>query len=132
MDPASVPDSSTAFATMVERTVARSSVEFTACVTSPRARSSPTDCASSWLRVSSSWVRSSTFFSKPAWGSGPFARQAVELVGVRFEPTPGLDSDALAGVAAPEPCGTQPQRLDRADHAAGEKHPGQRGDEKRG
>src|SRR5258708_16982974 len=41
---------------MVDSTVARSSVEFTACVTSPSARSSPTDCASSRLRVSSSWV----------------------------------------------------------------------------
>ena len=58
-------------------------------------------------------------------------RHGVELVGERFELVAGLDGDALAEVAAAEPCGTCPQRLDRADHAAGEKHPGEHGNEKR-
>src|SRR5262249_55642230 len=60
------------------------------------------------------------------------ARHGVELVSERLELVPGLDGDALAEVAAAEPRGTCPQRLDRADHAAGEKHPGERGNEKRG
>src|SRR5262245_32289020 len=60
------------------------------------------------------------------------ARHRIELVRERLELVAGLDGDALAKVAAPEACGPCPQRLDRADHAAGEKHPGQDGNEKRG
>src|SRR5262245_5079874 len=59
-------------------------------------------------------------------------RHRIALVGERLELVPRLDGDALAEVAATEACGTQPQRLDRADHAAGEKHPSEHGDEKRG
>src|SRR6516164_3355402 len=59
-------------------------------------------------------------------------RHGVELFCKRFELVPSLDGDALAEVAATEACGTQPQRLDRADHPAGEKHPSEHGDEKRG
>src|SRR5262245_31668065 len=47
MAPASVPESWTALATIVDNTVSRSSVEFTAWVTSPSARSSSTERASS-------------------------------------------------------------------------------------
>src|SRR5262249_11812374 len=59
-------------------------------------------------------------------------RHGVELVGERLELVPGLDGDALAKVAATEACGPCPQRLDGADHAAGEKHPGEHSNEKRG
>src|SRR4029453_15715876 len=60
------------------------------------------------------------------------ARHGVELVRERFELVPGLDGNALAEVAAAEPCGAYPQRLDRADHAAGKKHSGEHGNAKRG
>src|SRR5262249_53217777 len=51
MAPASVPESCTALATMVESTVSRSSVEFTAWDTSPSARNSLTERPSSSVRV---------------------------------------------------------------------------------
>src|SRR5215510_13031019 len=110
MDPASVPDSSTALATMVDRTVASSSVEFTACVTSPRARSSLTDCASSRLRVSTSCTRLALLLQAGV-GFLQLPRHRIELVGERFELVPGLDGDALAEIAAAQPRGTRSQRL---------------------
>ena len=64
---------------------------------------------------------------QPGIGFLQLPRHGVELVGERFELVPGLDGDALAKVAAAEPRGSHPQRLDRADHAAGEKHPGEHG-----
>src|SRR6516225_5731976 len=64
---------------------------------------------------------------QPRIGFLQLARHGVELVRECLELVPGLDGDALAEVAATEPCGTCLQRLDRADHPAGEKHPGEHG-----
>ncbi len=61
MTPWSLPESWTARLTMVASTVSRSSVEPTAWLTSPSARSSPTERVSSPVRVSSS--RNSRTFS---------------------------------------------------------------------
>ncbi len=55
-----MPVSCVARDTMVERTVSRSSVELTACPTSPSARSSPTDRVSAAVRACSS-LNSRTF-----------------------------------------------------------------------
>jgi hypothetical protein len=57
MGPASVPDSWTARDTMVDSTVARSSVELTAWLTWPSARNSSTERASSRVRA---WTSSNS------------------------------------------------------------------------
>src|SRR5262249_49736785 len=61
-----------------------------------------------------------TLLLQPGIGFLQLARHGVELVGKRFELVASFDGDALAEVAAPEARGTCPQRLNRADHAAGE------------
>ena len=60
MAPPSMPVSCVARETMVDSTVSRSSVELTACPTSPSALSSPTDRVSCVVRASSS-LNSRTF-----------------------------------------------------------------------
>src|SRR5499427_5857706 len=67
MAPASVPDSCTALATIVESTVSRSSVEFTACETSLSARSSATDWKSSRERACTSSNSRSFSIAITAW-----------------------------------------------------------------
>jgi hypothetical protein len=52
---------------------------------------------------------------------------SLKLVGQRLQLVTGLDGDLLGQVTAADAGGARPQRLDRADHAAGEKHPGQNG-----
>ena len=49
----------------------------------------------------------------------------VELVGKRLQFVARLDRDALVEIATADARGARPQCLDRADHAAGEKHPGE-------
>ncbi len=55
------------------------------------------------------------------------ARHVVELIRQPFELVAGLDRDALRQIAPADARGARLQRLDRADHAAGEKHPGEHG-----
>ena len=54
---------------MVVSTVSRSSVEFTAWLTSPSACSSPTDCASSSVRARSSLSRRAFSMAMTAWAA---------------------------------------------------------------
>src|SRR5262249_14389822 len=70
--------------------------------------------------------------SRAGMGFLEVARHSVELIRERLKLVPRLDGDSLAEVATAEPSGAQPQSLDRADHAAGEKHPGKDGNAKRG
>ena len=55
-------------------------------------------------------------------------RHVVELVSEPLELVAGLDRDALAEVTTADALGTGPQHLDRNDHAAGEKEPGEKGE----
>src|SRR5215467_11135980 len=85
MAPASVPESWTALATIVDSTVWRSSVEFTAWLTSPSACNSLTDCVSSRVRA---WTSSN---------SRTFSDAGVD---VRYAP----DSSAKADLAGGPSC----------------------------
>src|SRR6476646_5132660 len=69
MAPASVPDNCTALATMVDRTVSRSSVEFIVWDTSPNARSSPTERPSSSVRSRNSFSRRAFSMAMTAWAA---------------------------------------------------------------
>ena len=96
-------------------------MELTAWLTSPSARSSSTDCASSR-------VRSLDLLLEVRVGFLQAARHVVELIGEPFELVAGLDRDALAEVAAADALRHRPQHLDRDHHAAGEKEPGEKGE----
>src|SRR6516164_4404391 len=67
--PASVPESCTAFATMVDSTVSRSRVEFTAWDTSPRACNSLTERPSSSVRRRSSSSSRTLSIAIAAWSA---------------------------------------------------------------
>ena len=67
--PQSVPESWTAWRTMVLSTVWRSRVELTAWPTSPSALSSPTDRANSRVRASSSWNNRTFSMAITAWSA---------------------------------------------------------------
>jgi len=78
-----------------------------------------------------SWVRCSDLLFQAGIGFLQLARHVVELVGERLEFVPGLDRDALREIAAADARRAGLQRLDRSDHAAGEKHPGEHGETER-
>src|SRR2546430_2134159 len=121
---------SPSWATMVNSTVARSSVEFTACVASPSARSSHRLRKLMTARFQLVRALLDLLF-QAGIGFLQLAGHGVELIGEGFEFVPGLDGDALAEVAATEARRTCPQCLDGADHAAGEKHSGEHGETER-
>ena len=100
---------------MVVSTVSRSSVELTAWLTSPSARSSLDR-----LRE----LAGAGFDLSLQVGVGVLqpAGHVVELVGERLELVAGLDRDALAQVAAADARGAGLQRLDRPDHLARQEH----------
>ena len=121
--PPSVPESSTALATMVESSVSRSSVELTARVTSPSARQLR-DRLGQLARAQLDLLLQvrHRFLQPPG--------HLVELVGKPFQLVAGLDRDALRKIAAADARGPGSQRLDRAHHASREKHAGQHREER--
>ena len=88
-------------------------MEFTAWLTSPSARSSSTDWASSRVRVLDLAFEGRV-------GVLQLGRHAVELVAERLQLVAGLDRDALRQIAAADACRAVAQRTDRNDHPAGE------------
>ena len=124
MAPASVPEIWTALATMVVSTVSRSSVELTAWLTSPSARSSLDR-----LRE----LAGAGFDLSFQVGVGVLqpSGHVVELVGERLELVAGLDRDALAQVAAADARGAGLQGLDRPHHLARQEHAGKNGQAER-
>src|SRR5512139_3128075 len=55
------------------------------------------------------------------------SRHVIELVGECLQLVPSLDANSLGQVTSANALGAGTQRLDRSDHAAREKHPGQNG-----
>src|SRR5215831_2865717 len=74
MIPALVPESWTAWETIVVNTVSSSRVELTAWPTSPRAFISSTDRTSSWVRACSSWNRRTFSMAITAWSANVLSR----------------------------------------------------------
>ena len=82
---------------MVASTVSRSSVELTAWLTSPSARSSPTDRVSSRVRASSSWNSRTFSIAITAWSAKVSSRATCRSVKSRTS----VRRRAIAPIATP-------------------------------